>query len=403
MHAHRRVVALIAIVLTSGTVSAGQLPVRIDLAGNTAEPNLEYYLEIGSVLRNGSPTTDMAICLSYAKITPYGLIRSHSSELVAFVAANERVVEAIATAQTTCSGSDCTEIQIKTRDHNVEIDPAPLKRLCADPSGIARQFGYAEIVLGELRPETRAEIELAILNTYDSSMMLFGVAALGLRQTCEVPEFDTDIRYGRGWRADLWSPSPWLPGYSLWVCSEGVRVCSFSSDFMSNEFHQAIIRANDLDNTVIHASSSAGYFGGHECGLGRDAVGGAIGRYFVEGWVRSWQIGLRIDALGGNDWVLGSPKPDLLMGGDGDDLLRGMAGSSNRIYGEGGNDIMHDSTTGTCDGGPPEIDTHCALDPWEWPDPYPAGDCCCAGCMPPVSCVHSDFTPGVSEVPPDPW
>lgn len=404
MNTYLRVTACIVIVLAAWPVVAGQEPVKLDLSKTTAIPDLEYILEMGTVLRDGAPTLDVAICLSRAKITPNGLYREPSGELVAFIAANEKVVEEIATAETVCKGPECNELVVKVVDHNVEIDPTPIKRTCADPRGIARPYGYKEITLGELRSKSEAEVSVSILNTYDDSWMGLRVSALFVWQTCEVPDDDTDIRYGRNFYADLWSPSPWIAGFSLFVCSEGVRVCSFSSDFMSNEFNEAVIRANDLDNTVVHASREFGYHGGHECGLAYDMRRGAIGRYYIEGWVPEWQIGLRINALGGNDWVLGSPEPDLIMGGDGDDLLRGMGGGSNRIFGEGGNDIMHDSPSGICDGGPPEVDTSCMFDPWDWPNPYPAGDCCCHSCGgPPRSCFYSDLTPGVAEVPPDPW
>lgn len=403
MKAHLRRLVIVGLVLAAWPAMADQQMVRIELTYETANPNLEYMLEMGTVLRNGSPTDDMAICLSRAEVRNDGLVRERKGMLVAYVKANRKYIEVIAGANERCVGPDCDEILFKVNDHNVEIDPSPLKRICTDPAGIGKEFGFIEIQLGELRPTIKGPLDIAVLNTYDDSTMLFSVESHGLRQTCNVPTSDIDVRYGKNWFADIWGPSPWMPGYSLFVCSEGVRVCSFSYEFMANEFHQAVIVANDQHNTVIHASNARGYFGGHECGLARDAHGGAIGRYFIEGWDRGWQIGLRIDALDGNDWVLGSPEPDLLMGGDGDDLLRGMAGRSNRMYGEDGHDIMHDSTTGACDGGSPAIDTHCAVDPWDWPNPYPAGDCCCAGCGPPVSCVFSDLTPGVADVPPDPW
>ena len=286
---------LITVVLTASTAGAGQLPVRVDLTRATANPDFEYYLETANVLRNGSATPDMAVCLSRAQITPNGLIREPSGTLVAFIAANTKTIEAIASRDGTCQGPDCSKLEIRGADHNLQFDTAPYKRFCDDPAGIAKQFGYSELLLGELSSITKATVEITIRNVFDESMTVLGVTPFSLRQTCEVPDAETDIRCGRNWFADIWGPSPWMPGYSLYVCSEGVRVCSFSYDF------------------------------------------------------------------------------------------------------------MHDSTTGACDGGSPLIDTHCALDPWEWPDPYPAGDCCCAGCGPPVSCVHSDLTPGVAEVPPDPW
>jgi hypothetical protein len=242
---------------------------------------------------------------------------------------------------------------------------------------------------------------MAITTVRDDSLMLVEVAPLGLWQTCQIPSHDTDVRFGRNWFADVWTPSPWMPGFSLFVCSEGVRVCSFSYEFLADPTHQAVIRANDLPNTVVHASAAHGYYGGHECGLARDR--GFVGRYRVEGWDDGWEIGLWIYGEGGNDWVIASPNPDIILGGDGDDLLRGMGGLSNRIYGEEGHDIMHDSPDGVCDGGPPALDTHCAVDPWDWPNDYPAGDCCCTGCGGTRSCFYFDATPGVAEVPPVPW
>jgi len=396
-----RFTPIIALVLTAPFILAGQKPVDVDLVSETSNPDLEYRLEMGSVLRNGAPSADMAICLTRVKVTKKGLIPEKNGELVVFINADKKVVNAIATAGEYCKGPDCTEIRVKTADHNFELDNDPVERTCTDPSGIAKQFGLHEVKLAELRPITEAKIDTTITTIRDDSLMLVEVAALGLWQTCQIPSRDTDVRFGRNWFADLWTPSPWMPGYSLYVCSEGVRVCSFSNEFMADPTHQAVIRANDLHNTVVHASSAHGYHGGHECGLARDR--GFLGRYRVDGWDDGWQIGLWIYGEDGNDWVIASPNPDIILGGDGDDLLRGMGGLSNRIYGEDGHDIMHDSPDGVCDGGLPVVDTHCAVDPWEWPDPYPAGDCCCTGCGGTRSCFFFDATPGVAEVPPDPW
>lgn len=404
MTTSQRCFVLLGLILTAWPVFAGPQPVRIDLASETTDPGLEYFLEMGTVLLNGAPSTDMAICLTRARITPNGILHEPTGRLVAFIDADKNGIEAIVSMNGQCTGPDCGEVLIRTTDHNIEIDPAPLKRVCTDPYGIGRAFGFVEVQLGELRPETQGEVDLTLYNTYDEARTFFRVGPLGLTQTCRIPATDIHIRYGRNWFADSWSPRPWMQGNSLYVCSEGVRVCTFSDDFMTNKFHQAVITANDQHNTVIHASNSTGYYGGHECGLARDAHGGFLGRYFIEGWRSEWQIGLRINAGQGNDWVLGSPEPDLIVGGEGDDLLRGMAGGSNRIYGERGNDIMHDSPDGVCDGGLPKVDTLCAVDPWDWPNDYPAGDCCCDGCSGlPISCVLSDLTPGVAEVPPDPW
>jgi hypothetical protein len=112
---------------------------------------------------------------------------------------------------------------------------------------------------------------------------------------------------------------------------------------------------------------------------------------------------MRIEGEDGHDWLSGGPNADTVIGGPGDDMLRGLGGRGNRLFGQDGRDIMHDADDGRCDGGLPADDLSCATTEWIPNQPYAAGDCCCHSCGSPRGCVYSDLTPGVSVTPPAPW
>ncbi len=382
------------------TATAGQASLTIDLSKYTTAQS-EYALLVGAVTKKGEPSTNRAVCLQELRPGKRGLEPVGPPELVAFIAGTRKSIEAIASASGWCQGIQCTSLDIIVSDHNVVLDSYPQDQVCVDPAGIAAPFGFSKVALDDLPLAMAAEVRIDVRNRYDLSAMTLVSATLGLRQTCTVPPDDTDVRYGAGWYESIWTTASHVKSDTLFVCSEGVRVCTFSRDYMEWPLNRAVIRGNDRSNTLIMAAEGmTGYYGGHECRLATDA---GFGRYRVDGWQESWKALMQIEGHGGNDWILGSPNVDFLFGGDGDDLLRGMGGSANRIYGENGHDLMHDAVVGTCDGGLPEIDVECSAEPWEWPAPYDAGDCCCSGCGGTRNCITGDMTPGVNEVPPTPW
>ena len=123
----RRLVA-VAAVLTASSALAAQPPVSVDLVNATANPNLEYFLEVGTVVRDGAPSPDMAVCLTRARITAHGVLPEPSGRLIAFIAADKAEVKAIATASQSCWGPQCTGIRFSVADHNLELDTSPIKR-----------------------------------------------------------------------------------------------------------------------------------------------------------------------------------------------------------------------------------------------------------------------------------
>jgi len=394
----KRAAATVAIALLGvSTAVAGGL--TINLVQETGSLESEHVIMAGSVVKDDAPTGNVAVCLAEWRLAPKPALVAGPT-LVAFVEGGPKGVLSMASRDQLCQGSDCRSLAISVLDHNFQLEGSPSGAVCEDPYGIAQRYGVTRVELADLEATDTASatVNVSTLTTNGRMLMEFGAQ---FRETCVIPADDNDVRYGQG---HVWDGSPahgFLPVSSLYVCSEGVRVCTFSRSFMEDSLSQVELRGNDLDNTIM-PSALGSPDGERTCGVGTD--GGAFEFYKVYGWPASFKAHMRLLGRGGHDWLVGGPNSDTIYGGTGDDMLRGAGGSGNRLFGETGHDIMHDAAGGLCDGGSPEPDSDCFSDPWVWPPaPYPAGDCCCHSCPNHRGCFYADATPGGPETAPDPW
>jgi hypothetical protein len=262
-------------------------------------------------------------------------------------------------------------------------------------------------------------------NVVDGGSIVVEIVDSTTHQRCEIPAEHQHVRYGLGWYSDPRSVTAFRRTADLFVCSDGMLVCTFSGSFMQDPDNVAIIVANALNNTMM--PSGADFIDSARNCRSRSDSSLAVAEkaiaatpspkatlvvessaYRIDGWLEEWQAGFRLFGEGGHDWIVGGPSAATIYGGTGNDLLVGGE-SENHIFGEEGLDVMHGGNTGTCSGGSPAVDHHCmAGDPtvrW-WPyEGTEAGDCCCHSCPYYESCFFTDMTPGVTSVdlPPTPW
>ena len=105
---------------------------------------------------------------------------------------------------------------------------------------------------------------------------------------------------------------------------------------MEGFLNHAVIRGNDRDNTIL-LSGSVDIAIDRERYCRRTVKGHEL-RYKVYGWPESWDAHMRVYGEDGHDWLSGGPNADTVFGGEGDDMLRGLGGRGNRLYGQDGHD-----------------------------------------------------------------
>jgi len=255
----------VAICLALSTNSAHAAEgITVDLVQETYDSSLEHSLFVGSVTRSGKPTADTAVCLA------------------AFMPGKRPVP---------CQGPQCRVIGMRVADHNVELDGYAHGTSCADPYRIGKRFDMHEVMLADLNAVETPAVDIGVKNIYDNGMMTMEVLADRFRQTCRIPSGDADVRYGLGWAWDGSMSHHYLPSSSLYVCSEGVRVCSFSGDFMEEGFNSVEVRGNDENNTIMLSASSDIAIDGERYCVAAAEAGSGSEHYKVYGWPEEWRAG----------------------------------------------------------------------------------------------------------------
>lgn len=453
--------ASLIILFISQNVCAFSESPSINLKTKINTPGYQDILFVGSVKKNGKLTYDLAICHSKWKLAgkeDQQIVGE--STLVAYIDITDHKKRKIYTPQQICKGSRCKSIDILVNDHNMRFVTSSHGRKCMDQHGILKKSGkgnQSEIEIADLVANQNLELSINVRNTVDEGMMGMDISPVETHQRCEVPPGHQHVRYGRGWYSSSLSASSFLSSKSLYVCSNGIRICIFSNSYMEDPANAAIIIGNRLNNTIMPSGSGfsdPARFCSNEYepspphvdedwrhydrpvpspkliqkDQGRTSTTrkvikkkkGKAGslpdkeiirerrRYKIDGWIDDWKASLRLFGGDGHDWIEGGPNNDSIYGGNGNDLLTGGSGD-NYIFGEEGLDVMHGGQRGMCDGGPPSTDHDCMEgDPtrrW-WPyEGTEAGDCCCDSCSINESCYFTDMTPGVTpvDIPPDPW
>ncbi len=399
MRAIRNTSAGLAALALAGPAAAAGM--ALDLTQLTADPELEYILVAGAVMGKEAGGRDTALCLREVEAPDKGMqgLQRGDPVLVGYALGGEKGLEALIGPDGVQKGASEAVIALKVAGHNLELTPAAEGLECEDRHGILKQLGRQDLTLGDLHELEKLDLGLTVVNEMDGGRMVLEVVGQDLIQECHVPEDHQHVRYGAGAVRDLFMPGLYVETDSLIVCSAGIRICSFSGDFLEDPDHQAVIVGNALDNTIMLADSGT-LVGAHRCdGSGK----GGPSRYAIDDWAPAWEAGLSLYGEDGHDWIIDGPNDDFLDGGDGNDMLVGTGGN-NFIYGRDGRDVMHGGNDlGYCSGGSPTTEHDCYSE-GNWPyTGDTAGDCCCHSCVHNDGCWYSDITPGISDVPPTPW
>lgn len=392
----------LAALAAAGPAAAGGM--SLDLTRLTADPDQEYTLVAGAVLGKEAGGRDVALCLRESPLPMKGMqgIEEGEPVLVGYAVGGEKGLAALIGPDGVHKGEAEPVIDLKVADHNLTLSSTAEGLECEDRHGILKQLGRQDLALGDLHELAELDLGLTVHNEVDGGRMVLEVVGSELVQECHIPHDHQHVRYGAGSVRDLFSPGLYVETDSLVVCSAGVRVCSFSGDFLEDPEHQAVIVGNDMDNTIMLADAST-TVGAHHCNGPAKGIHSPFARYAINDWSPSWEASLALYGEDGHDWLIDGPNDDYLDGGEGNDMLVGTGGN-NVIYGRGGRDVMHGGNDlGYCSGGSPAPDHDCYTE-GNWPyTGDTAGDCCCHSCVHSDGCWLSDMTPGIMDVPPTPW
>lgn len=358
----------------------------VDLTHLTTDNQTQYILAVGQVETPvGMIDRDLAVCLATRGGSRLGTVVDAS--VVALASSGNGGECLTASTSSRCDGEGCQGFDIIVDSPaNITLGTTDDVPGCLDTNNLFALSGAAtssrEMVA--IHPVTDSSLSsLRIYNMQNDGEMglTWDMERGGPAPFCTIPSDDQDARFGLGY---IHSGSYWVTFWDLYVCSEAVRVCSYTNSYMQTSFVN--IYGNTLNNTIRHCGSGD-YDSLRYCDSGA---------YYVYGWRSGiWTSGTRLYGYAGHDWLQGSPEEDYLYGGSGNDLVDGGGGDMNMVYGEDGRDSLHSSgEDGRCDGGNPEPgDNECVT--WQWPyTGTTQGDCCCSSCNDHNSCSYQDMGHG---------
>lgn len=370
---------------------------ELNLSEETADPGADYILIAAPILDEDTlaETVDIALCIAERTPSPSGF--SAQPTAVGVIQPGMGGVCASRFSSRSCERCEWDQVDIVVTGHNIEIETYGSGVTCADTDGLR------ELVLSR-RSDTISLADLigtdaipfSVYNTLDDSFIHvrsggntgYGESMDGAIYYCYMPTDDAHARFGLGY---FYSFPYYLSTLGFYVCSDAVRICSFSSAIMNDAFNDIAVVGNSLNNSIALSQSPYG-----------DARRYCDGTsYYVFGWSSAWEAALGIYGLDGSDYILGGLTDNWIHGGTGNDFIDGNKADPSRsvtVLGDSGRDNMHG---GACYGGSPSTDYPCYEAPYEWtvwPNYGGDGDCCCDGCSPYGECVHSGLTP----VPPIP-
>lgn len=394
--------AMAAALGPAGSASAKGL--ELDLVKLTTDPGLEHRIVVGAVLDKVAGGQDAAVCLQPVA-PPMKESQGFEDEpavLVGYVVGGDKGIAELIGPSGTYKGQGDGTVEIRVADHHASLTPYAEGLECEDHHGILKRLGRQSLTLGNLAYLARLDLGLDVVNVVDDGRMVLEVVGQDVVEECHIPSDHQHVRYGQGWMRDLFHSFRHEDMDSLYVCSAGVRVCTFPGSFMEDPDSEVVIVGNDLNNTIM--LSAPGYPGGAQvCDGPKKDIYPPHERYAIDGWPTRWEATLALYGGDGHDWMVDGPNDDYMDGGAGNDMLVGGAGN-NMIYGRDGRDVMHGGNAeGFCSGGSPTVEHDCYSE-GNWPyTGTTAGDCCCHSCNNYSGCYMSDMTPGISDIPPTPW
>lgn len=395
---------------------------ELDLRSETTDEETDYVILIGSLSDAQQEPGNVVLSIAHWIVDDQQRLMS-TPKIVAFIESDKTSIQKIWTVQGAFPGEEYSGLDILVKHPKAEFWFSS-DQTTYDPLGIMKDFANQyEFLLTQLNAEDAFEMAFELFDDSRVSLSQINVMDGTVRQTCNIPPDDDDVRFGRGYYYYYPEVPTHGPYYresrDLYVCSEGVRVCVFNDSFLRFPVAKARINLNDRTNTLLLSE-----YGNIYTDTSRYCTNGtsSFEMYKIDGWIDEdlpdgWKASFEMYGHEGNDWINGTPNSgDRTYGGGGNDLLIGGGGAYDEVYGEEGFDSMHGTPLGICDGGPP-IETAtpeeaaqagilCGemWEEWTWPnEATDAIDCCCAGCGTKTDCGSADGVGGGPAVIPDPW